>query len=81
MNLKEFEEIYSNNLSHDKIKIHCNKCLRERIVLKTRAKQTIKKNGVYLCPSCGQSNRHSLNPMSEEVKSKISQGVKKYYKK
>ena len=80
MNLKEFEEMYSGILSHDKIKIICNKCSIERDVLKTRAKQTIKKNGVYLCHSCGQSNRHSLNPMSEEVKNKISQGVKKYYK-
>ena len=80
MNLKEFEETYSKILSHDKIKINCNKCSKERSILKTRAKQTIKKNGIYLCPSCGQSNHHSLKPMSEEIKNKISQGVKKYYK-
>jgi uncharacterized Zn finger protein len=80
MNLQEFEQKYSEKLSHDNIQIKCERCGEDRTPLKTRAKQTIKKNGIYLCPSCGQSNRHSLNPMSEEVKNKISQGVKKYYK-
>jgi uncharacterized Zn finger protein len=81
MNLEEFEEKYSEKLSHDIIQISCDSCGEDRSPLKTRAKQTIKKNGFYFCPSCGQSNRHSLKPMTEEVKKKISQGVKSYYKK
>lgn len=81
MNLQEFDELYKNKLSHDKIEIKCDNCKTPRTPLKTRAKQTIQKNSCYLCPSCGQKNKHLKNPMREETKLKIAEGVKRYYYK
>lgn len=81
MTLNEFETKYQAYKSHDKIAISCDGCQKEFTPLKTRAKQTIKKRGFYFCPSCGQINRHKIKPMSEDVKNKISEGVKKYIRK
>jgi len=80
MNLNEFEQKYEKFLSHDSIEIGCDNCHKKCTPLKTRAKQTIQKRNAYYCNSCGQSLRHKRNPMTEEVKLKISEGVKRYYK-
>jgi len=80
MNIDEFELKYQKQLSHDKIEIECDNCHKKFYPLKTRAKQTIQKRNAYYCSSCGQSMKHKRKPMTEEVKLKISEGVKKHYK-
>ena len=80
MTINEFDEKYKQFLSHDKIEIECDNCHGKFISLKTRIKQTIQKRNAYYCNSCGQSIRHKRKPMTKEIKLKISEGVKRYYK-
>jgi hypothetical protein len=75
MDLQKFQHEYAKFGSHDHIKINCDRCGNEFGPLKTRAQQTIKKNGKYLCRSCGQIEKHASSPPTSETKEKIGKGV------
>jgi uncharacterized Zn finger protein len=81
MLMNEFDNKFKYFKSHDNITIECEKCGSIRNPLKTRAKQTIIKTGLYLCSSCGQSYKHKMKPMTKETKNKISETLIKKYKK
>jgi len=70
MYAKEFDILFNNYKSKERVPIQCEDCQSNNLRIKEKVKASIVKYGYWLCRSCSMKRSHTKNPTSDKTKQK-----------